>query len=89
MAMDFSNKVAILADLWINYRDDENFVDFIEYNDLGLPLAYIVHTELAQISDTGILYIDETFNLLCAALGLDLEKDYESLQQMFELGQDK
>ena len=89
MATDFGNKLAILADLWMNFRDEGEFKDFIEYNDLGLPLAYIVHTELAQISDTGILYIDETFNLLCAALGLDLDKDYESLQQMFELGQGK
>lgn len=89
MPTNFSNKVAILADLWINYRDDEQFEDFISYNDLGLPLGYIVNTELATPTDQGILYINETFDLLCAALELDLEKDYESLQQMFELGQDK
>jgi len=81
----FSNKVAILADLWINYRDDENFEDFISYNDLGLPLGYIVNTELATPTDQGMLYINETFDLLCAALELDLEKTYDSLQQMFEL----
>jgi hypothetical protein len=85
MPTNFSNKVAILADLWINYRDDEQFEDFISYNDLGLPLGYIVNTELATPTDQGILYINETFDLLCAALELDLEKDYESLQQMFEL----
>jgi hypothetical protein len=85
MPTNFSNKVAILADLWINYRDDEQFEDFISYNDLGLPLGYIVNTELATPTDQGMLYINETFDLLCAALELDLEKDYESLQQMFEL----
>lgn len=85
MPTNFSNKVAILADLWINYRDDEEFEDFISYNDLGLPLGYIVNTELATPTDQGMLYINETFDLLCAALELDLEKDYESLQQMFEL----
>lgn len=85
MPTNFSNKVAILADLWINYRDDEQFEDFISYNDLGLPLGYIVNTELATPTDQGTMYINETFDLLCAALELDLEKDYESLQQMFEL----
>ena len=85
MPTNFSNKVAILADLWINYRDDEQFEDFISYNDLGLPLGYIVNTELATPTDQGILYINETFDLLCAALELYLEKDYESLKQMFEL----
>jgi hypothetical protein len=85
MPTNFSNKVAILADLWINYRDDEQFEDFISYNDLGLPLGYIVNTELATPTDQGTMYINETFDLLCAALELDLEKDYDSLQQMFEL----
>jgi hypothetical protein len=85
MATPFSNKVAILADLWINYRDDDNFEDFISYNDLGLPLGYIINTELATPTDQGIMYVDETFNLLCAALDLDLEKEYDSLAQMFEL----
>lgn len=85
MPTNFSNKVAILADLWINYRDDENFEDFISYNDLGLPLGYIVNTELATPTDQGMLYINETFDLLCAALDLDLEKTYDSLQQMFQL----
>ena len=46
MATDFSTKTAILADLWINYRDEGEFEDFIEYNDLGLPLAYLINTEL-------------------------------------------
>ena len=84
MATDFSNKTGILSDLWMNYRDDTEFQDFIEYNDLGLPLAYVVNTELATATDGGILFINETFNLLCAALGLDLDGDYQSLQQMFE-----
>jgi hypothetical protein len=34
----FDNKISILAELWMNYRDDEELQDFIEYNDLGLPL---------------------------------------------------
>lgn len=89
MAMDFSNKVAILADLWINYRDDENFVDFIEYNDLGLPLAYLINTDLATPTDEGIKYIDETFSLLCAALELDIDGEYNSLIEMFKLNGEK
>ncbi len=40
MATTFENKCAILADLWLNYKDNEELEDFVEYNDLGLPLAY-------------------------------------------------
>jgi hypothetical protein len=89
MATDFSNKAGILADLWINYRDEEQFADFIEYNDVGLPLAYFVSTELARVEDQGKMYIEETFNLLCAALGLDMEVEYTSLNEMFDKGSDK
>lgn len=84
MATDFSNKASILADLWINFRADEQFSDFIEYNDIGLPLAYYIHTDLVKPTDQGMLYIDETFNLLCSALGIDLEQDYETLNEMFD-----
>ena len=87
--MDFSNKVKILSDLWINYRDDEDFDDFIEYNDLGLPLAYVVNTDLATVTDQGRIYIEETFNLLCAALEIDLDGEYNSLIEMFNLSEGK
>ena len=85
MATDFSDKTAILADLWINYRDEGEFEDFIEYNDLGLPLAYLINTDLATPTDEGIKYIDETFNLLCAALELDIDGTYNSLIEMFKM----
>ena len=84
MATDFSTKASILADLWINFRAEEEFTDFIEYNDIGLPLAYFVHTDLVQPSEQATVYIEETFNLLCAALSLDLEGTYENLNEMFD-----
>ena len=84
MATDFSTKASILADLWINFRAEEEFADFIEYNDIGLPLAYFVHTDLVQPSEQATVYIEETFNLLCAALSLDLEGTYENLNEMFD-----
>lgn len=89
MATDFSNKIAILSDLWINYREEDQLEDFILYNDIGLPLAYCVSSELATVDDKGIMYIEETFNLLCAALELDIEGTYESLNEMFKLSDEK
>lgn len=67
----YSNKVAILADLWLNYRDDENFADFIEYNDLGLPLAYAIDNDIVKSTDLAEKFITETFELLLA--GLEIE----------------
>ena len=84
MATDFSNQTSILADLWINFRDEGEFKDFLEYNDIGLPLAYYIHTDLVTPTDQAKMFVEETFNLLCAALGLDVEGDYQSLNEMFD-----
>ena len=81
----FDNKCKILADLWMNYRDDEDFVDFCDYNDIGLPLAYFVASEMAKINEVAEIYINETFDLLCASLGLPLDSVYDSLELMFEI----
>jgi len=88
MATTFENKCAILADLWLNYKDNEELEDFVEYNDLGLPLAYLIHTELVSVNESGIVYVDETFDLLVSSLGLDLDNEYESLNELMQLEDD-
>ena len=85
MATTFENKCAILADLWLNYKNNEELEDFIEYNDLGLPLAYVIHTGLANVTDEGIVYVDETFDLLCKGLDVDLDGEYETLNEIMDL----
>jgi hypothetical protein len=83
MPNSFDNKVSILSELWMNYRDDEGFKDFVEYNDLGLPLAYIILNELADNNDNTVMYIDETYDLFVAALNIE-DKEWESIDQMFD-----
>jgi hypothetical protein len=77
----FDNKVSILAELWMNYRDDEQLKDFIEYNDLGLPMAYFLMNELVLPTKQSEIYINETYDLLLASLGVD-DVDYESLDEL-------
>lgn len=79
---DFSNKVKILADLWINYRDEDDFVDFCDYNDLGLPLAYLADNGLATASELGNKYIAETFDLLLVSLKISEDTGFEDLDEM-------
>jgi hypothetical protein len=75
------NKITILAELWMNYRDDEDLEDFIEYNDLGLPMAYLLMNELVLPTDKSALYINETYDLLVGALGVP-DKNWDSLDEM-------
>jgi len=81
MANDFSNKTTILAELWMNYRDDEQLKDFIEYNDLGLPMAYLLMNELVLPTKQSEVYINETYELLISSLGAE-DLDFESLDEL-------
>lgn len=81
---DFSSKCEILGDLWLDYKTDEGFKDFIEYNDIGLPIAYAASAGLATATGQGELYVNETWDLLVEALGLDADETWESLEDMLE-----
>ncbi len=64
---EFNDKCSILADVWLNYRGEEAFDDFVEYNDLGLPLAYLIDSGVVEAkSDQAKAFINETFDLLLA-----------------------
>lgn len=78
----FSDKTDILADLWLNYRNDVEFQDFIEYNDLGLPLAYAVSADIVKATEIAEGYINETFDLLLAGLEIEEDTGFESLDDL-------
>jgi hypothetical protein len=76
------NKQNILADLWMNYRDDENFDDFISYNDLGLPLAYILSANIVKSTEMADKFVNETFDLLLASLEVE-DTGFDNLDDIF------
>lgn len=80
----FSNKAIILSDLWMSYRYDEEFKDFIEYNDIGLPLAYALAEGIVEETPILVRFIEETFDLLLASLGIE-DTGFESLDEMLGL----
>jgi hypothetical protein len=79
----FSKKCEILADLWLNYRQDEQFADFIEYNDIGLPLAYAFANEIAKPTGIAEQYIEETYSLFLEALEIE-DEVFDSLDEMLD-----
>lgn len=80
---DFEMRCEILGDLWINYRSDEGFESFIEYNDIGLPLAYLLSAKVVKtVDDMAIAFIDETWDLLLASLELEEDIGFESLEEL-------
>ena len=67
--MNFKEKASVISSLWIEFRHDEDFSDFMNYNDIGCPLAYVFSNGLAtELSQVGIDMITETFNMFLGLL---------------------
>lgn len=89
---NFSSKCDILGQFWLHYRTDaennEAWGSFFEYNDVSLPLAYMLmgETPLATAnkdSDTEEL-IDETWSMLCEFLNVEEDGKFESISDVFD-----
>jgi len=81
--ISYSKRCFILSDFWLNYKDDEEFEDFVEYNDIGLPLAFMITEDIVKSTTVGEVYVNEAWELLCTALKIDSKQDYDSLEDMF------
>jgi len=84
MSVAFSDKCGILGQFWFEYREDEMLKDFIEYNDIGLPLAWFIATGVVTANPIADDYINETFDLFLSALELT-EKEIEGLETLNEV----
>lgn len=79
----FANKIEILSDLWINYRGDDGFQDFIDYNDLALPFAFSISEGLIQPQEAMTSFINDAWDMLLSALDVE-DLEYTSLQEVLE-----
>jgi hypothetical protein len=84
MLDEMNRKIAVLADLYLNYRDENQFKEFADYNDIGLPLAHLVQQRLCTMTKEAEIYVDETYDLLISAMGVDPELDYQTIDDMLE-----
>jgi hypothetical protein len=84
MTTTFEAKCEILAELWLDYKGNPKFEDFIYYNDLGLPLAYAITTEIVSSSAKAQVFIEETFVLLLEAMG-KTDEGFDSLDDLLGL----
>jgi hypothetical protein len=80
----FSNQVAILAELWMDYRESESYKDLCEYGDLGFPLAYAFHNDIVQPTEIATKYIEELFDLLLTTLQIQDNGEFEILDDVFD-----
>ena len=69
--MDFSDKAGVIGQLWIEFRNDEDFSAFMDYNDLGCPMAYMMAEGLIkELTPIGEEMITETFKMFLDLINL-------------------
>jgi hypothetical protein len=80
----FGTKCAILAEIWSSYREDADFEDFVSFNDLGLPLAYLTHKGIVKATTSEAKeVIEESFVLLLAHFEIE-DLGYQTLQELLD-----
>lgn len=85
----FSDKVTILAELWLNYREqaaqDEAWSSFFAYNDIALPMSYCLAENLVLLNeeDAGKEIIEETWKIFCEYIDIDVDGKYENIAEAF------
>ena len=73
--MNLADKTGIIGQLWIEFRDDSDFSAFMEYNDIGCPMAYMLAEGLVvELSKVGEDMVNETFNMFINLLGITEEE---------------
>jgi hypothetical protein len=79
----FESKSLILGQLWINFKTDDEWMDFMVYNDLGLPLAFAFAEGIINHTPTLEQYINETWDLFIEALGVQ-DTGFDSINELLD-----
>ena len=79
---DFDSKALILGQLWVNFKTDDEWSDFMEYNDLGLPLSFAFAEGIINHTPTLEQYINETWDLFIEGLGIE-DEGFARLEDIF------
>jgi hypothetical protein len=85
MATTFDDKCNILGQLWMNHREDYGFKEFVEYNDLGLPLAFMISEGIVDNpTEAAHSFITEAFDIFIKALEIE-DTGFSSLDEILDL----
>jgi hypothetical protein len=80
--MEFADKAGIVGQLWIEFRNDEDFSAFMEYNDLGCPLGYMIAEGIVkEVTPLGEEMVSETYKMFLELVEVT-EEDFAVLDEI-------
>lgn len=76
------------ADIIVQFTQDqfvnEEYDEFFNYNDLGVPIAIALSNGLVNLTEDGEALINETWKDLCELFDADPEEEYESIDDLMD-----
>ena len=78
----FSRKAKIIHDFYFEYRNDEDWKDFFDQYDLGIPVATAFVMGGIAMEQRGFDWIEETWVALCDAANGDPDAVYIDLDDL-------
>lgn len=79
----FDTRCEILADVWLNYRDQESLLPLFEYFDVGFPLACAHHQgNMVHLEPSGRVMINLTWKALLEAFGHEEDTGFTDLEKI-------
>lgn len=67
----YGNKVQILGKFWLQCRSDNDLQEFLDENDLGLPVAYALSAGMVEGGAEAKELIEETFDRVLNSMGIE------------------
>ena len=91
MEVNFADRCGILGQFWYEFRDDQTVKPFMEYNDVGMPLAWFIATGVVTPLPMAEEYINETFAMFLAAMEVteDDVVDVDNLDDLLAIVEQK
>ena len=78
----FDTKCNILGEVWAEHFSDPKFAKVIEYNNVGLPLAFAVDVQLVESTPRAEAFIEESFLYLLEAFGVAEDTGFDNLDDI-------
>lgn len=79
----YEHKVQILGKFWLQCRSDNDLQEFLDENDLGLPVAYALSTGMVEGGAEAKELIEESFERVLESMGIE-DRGFSTLAEVLQ-----
>jgi hypothetical protein len=83
---NLTEKANLIVAFSEEHRGSEDYEEFFDYNDLGVPLAISLREGYIKLRGKGEDVIAETWTELCTTVNADPNREYKNLEELISAG---